>query len=706
MRRVTPAALLCLAFLAPFAASAATWTADNGNGTYTNPLFFDEFSDPDLIRVGEDFYLTGTTMHTMPGLPVLHSRDLVNWKLLGYAVDKLDLGPTYRLEGGEIYGQGIWAPCFRHHDGTFHIFTNVNGRKTQHFTATNPAGPWKQSELGSSLHDLSVLFDDDGKVYVVWGYNNVQFAELKPDLSDIIPETKRTLIPAGSGMGEGCHFYKIDGRYYIISANYDPVGYMVCARSDRPEGPYEITTISAEETFGVDHGWRLAGGGRAPGPFKASPPRPGQMGATPMHQGGIVQTAAGEWWGWSMMDHNSIGRLTCLSPVTWQDGWPYFGLPGNLQRTPRTWLKPKVAGAASVERAGLAAPKPGEGGPYRRDDDFSGPKLNPVWQWNHVVDDAKWSLAARPGFLRLQSSPAPDFWTARNTLTQRAVGPESIPTVELDVSGLQPGDVAGLALLNYPYAWVGVTRSAGGLALAQYNQLTGETATAPLPAGTARVWLRAACDFIKEEAMFSASTDGRTFAPLGQPFTMIFQLKTFQGIRYSLFAYNAEGKTGGHADFDRFTVVEPQANGAGDRIPLGKVITLTSVADGTRLVAWNGLLRPMSPNAPQAATPAARFRVVDRGQGRIALQAGDGSGFVAISGTGGMGDVRLLKSPAEAAASFMWQDMLGHDVMFLSLVTHRHIHAEPNSGELTSADSPGARPGKKEGTTFRWEVVE
>ncbi|HWA27979.1 MAG TPA: glycoside hydrolase 43 family protein, partial [Lacunisphaera sp.] len=340
--RLLFAPVLAIAALSLTAAAApTTWTADNGNGTYTNPLFFDEFSDPDLIRVGDDFYLTGTTMHTMPGLPVLHSRDLVNWKLLGYAIDRLDLGPKFRLEGGEIYGQGIWAPCFRYHDGTFHIFTNVNGQKTQHLTATNPAGPWTNQAFGSSLHDLSVLFDDDGRVYVVWGYNGLQFAELKPDLSDIKAETKRTLVPAGSGMGEGCHFYKIAGRYFMISANYDPVGYMVCARADRPDGPYEVTTISAEETFGVGIGRRLKGRGGPP--FELSSPQPERMGATPMHQGGIVQTPAGEWWGWSMMDHNSVGRLTCLSPVTWQDGWPYFGLPGNLQRTPRTWVKPNVS---------------------------------------------------------------------------------------------------------------------------------------------------------------------------------------------------------------------------------------------------------------------------------------------------------------------------------------------------------------------------
>ena len=155
------------------------WQADNGNGTFTNPLFYDEFSDPDIIRVGDDFYLAGTTMHTMPGLPVLHSKDLVNWEFLGYALDKLDLGPEFRLENGKsVYGQGIWAPSFRYHDGTFYIFSNVNGRNTQLFTATNPAGPWQHTELKHSFHDLSVLFDDDGKVYVVWGYVDIHLAQL------------------------------------------------------------------------------------------------------------------------------------------------------------------------------------------------------------------------------------------------------------------------------------------------------------------------------------------------------------------------------------------------------------------------------------------------------------------------------------------------------------------------------------------------
>ena len=231
--QVIVAALLGFATVSGGKLSASgpqTWTADNGNGTFSNPLFFDEFSDPDLIRVGEDYYLTGTTMHTFPGLPVLHSKDLVNWKLLSYACETLDLGPQFRLEQGKaVYGQGIWAPSFRHHNGTFYIFTNVNGRKTQLFTATNPAGPWKHTELKHSFHDLSVLFDDDGKVYVIWGYRAIHQAQLNEQLNDIVPGSERVIIPKSAGMGEGSHFYKINGKYFITSAWFSGSMRMPCS---------------------------------------------------------------------------------------------------------------------------------------------------------------------------------------------------------------------------------------------------------------------------------------------------------------------------------------------------------------------------------------------------------------------------------------------------------------------------------------------
>lgn len=194
--------LLCLSGLSP--AAAASWHADNGNGTYTNPLFYDEFSDPDIIRVGEDFYMTGTSMHSMPALAVLTSKDLVNWKFVSTALDRLELGPEYRMEEGkDIYGKGIWAPSFRYHNGTFYIFSNVNGQTTQIFSATDPKGPWTHRAMKVSLHDLSVLFDDDGKAWVVWGYQNLHIAQLTDDLTDIVPGTDHEAFARNAGMGEG-----------------------------------------------------------------------------------------------------------------------------------------------------------------------------------------------------------------------------------------------------------------------------------------------------------------------------------------------------------------------------------------------------------------------------------------------------------------------------------------------------------------------
>ncbi len=671
--------------VAPAAENRATWMADNGNGTFTNPLFYDEFSDPDLIRVGDDYYLTGTTMHAMPGLPVLHSRDLVNWELLSYAAPQLDFGPEYRLQGGEIYGRGIWAPCLRYHDGTYYIFSNVNGRKTQLFRATDPAGPWTHTELGSSLHDLSVLFDDDGRIYVVWSYNEVLFAELKPDQSDILPESKRVLIPAGSGMGEGSHFYKIDGRYYIFSTNYDPMCYQVVARADRPEGPYEVVTTSAGESFGLGTGWRLEGLGRKPG-IKLIAPQRDAIAGLPLHQGGIVRTQSGEWWGFSMMDHNSVGRLTCLSPVTWRDGWPLFGLPGNLTRTPLTWIKPDT-GFPSAPRA-----------VFERSDDFSGPRLKPVWQWNHLPDAARWSLAEKPGVLRLHAGAAKDFWTARNTLTQRAVGPESSATVALDLAGLKPGDTAGLALLNLPYAWIGVRRGDAGAELVWFDQTAGATKSLPLTA--TRLWLRARCVFDVDEGTFAYSLDGATFQPFGETLFMPYQLKTFQGVRFALFNFNAAGTDGGYADFDNFVVDEPRANGRGRPIPLGKTVTFSSLTTGQTLHVWNGLLR--SARAPMHALGTDRFRILDRGRGRVALQAEDGSGFVTVTGQGEAGDVRLLKTDAGAAATFQWTQTETGDVLLLSLLTHRYVTVETWANGLMSTSARGIATDRKNGASFSW----
>ena len=682
---------------APPVSAGMTWMPDNGNGTYTNPLFYDEFSDPDMIRVGDDFYLAGTTMHAMPSLVVLHSKDLVNWKFLSYATEKLDLGPEFRLEAGrDIYGQGIWAPCIRHHNGTFYLFSNVNGRGLQIFTSRDPAGPWQHRSLARAIHDISVLFDDDGRIYAIFNYGEVRMIEFKPDLSGFIEGSERVIIPQGSAMGEGHHFYKIRGKYYIISADYAPVGRMQCARADRPEGPYETVVISARETMGTQRGWWGNGLGQrspVPGPgakFDAAKPGDNEFGAAPLHQGGVVDLPNGDWWGFSMMDFKSVGRTTFLSPVTWQDGWPYFGLPGNLGRSPRTWVKPAV---------GVDVPPTA---PYERSDNFSGAALLPVWQWNHVPVAAKWSLAEKPGALRLHTLPAEHFLVAKNTLTQRVIGPESSATVVLDGAGLQPGDIAGLALLNMPCAWIGIVRTGNGAVLRWYDQATNATIDRRLPGD--RVTLRATGDYDADLARLSFSVDGQDFTPVGTEIRLPFQLKTFQGVRYALFAFNTAGREGGYADFHAFRIVEPHADRS-KNLPVGKVISLTNLANGT--AAWanrNGMLHWARPESKEAGSPAARFRVLDRGQGQVALEAMDGSGFVTVVGLGLSGDVRL--SAKETAGSvFQWQDMLRGQCMLLSLKTHRHVGLDPATGEPYSAESPGARPDRKDGAVFAWHEV-
>ncbi|HVV73933.1 MAG TPA: glycoside hydrolase 43 family protein, partial [Verrucomicrobiae bacterium] len=249
------AVLACYTFLfllpgKPLLCSAAAdaWTSDNGNGTYSNPLFYEEFEDPDVIRVGEDYYLAGTTMHMNPALIVLHSKDLVNWELASYCMERLDFGPAFRLEGGNIYGRGIWAPCIRYHEGCFYIFSNVNGLGCQVFRSKSPNGPWSRNQL-PGMHDLSVLFDDDGKTYAIYGAGRPEIVELNKDVTAILPGTRRPMN--AQGMGEGHHLYKIRGEYYDISAIPGAHTDQVVARAASLDGPWQVERMVQSESLGV-----------------------------------------------------------------------------------------------------------------------------------------------------------------------------------------------------------------------------------------------------------------------------------------------------------------------------------------------------------------------------------------------------------------------------------------------------------------------
>ena len=721
--------ILCIALVAfgtlNAQAQPKSWTADNGNGTFTNPLFYDEFSDPDILRVGDDYYLAGTTMHAVPGLVILHSKDLVNWEFASYCFDRFDFTEDrFSLKNHEeIYGQGIWAPCIRYANGQFYVFSNVNGKGLQCYTAKDIRGPWTHHNMKGNIYDLGVLFDDDGKIYAIHGYGTVKCTELKPDMSGPIDGTERVIIPEGNGVGEGHHMYKIDGMYYLISTDYSPNGRTLCSRSKSIWGPYETRVITADETYGyhaasltqVPRGtkYRIGEDGTK---FQLGPVDKDATACTNAHQGGIVQYKDGSWWALFMQDFHSIGRTVCLMPMTWEDGWPMVGLKGNLGRAPRTWFMPGTKlGCYSVGEE----PQPLRA-PYDRSDDFNystkrqqGPGLKPVWQWNHNPDDKLWSLHG--GRLRIQSQPAEQLMWARNTLTQRVIGPKSVATVELYTKGMKDGDVCGLGNINVPCSWVGLVKQGNQLSLRCFEQLTNDTVTVSVGLSDGKIYLRMNGDYDNDQAQYAYSTDGKTFHTIGRTMPLSYQLISFQGSRHALFAFNIKGKQGGYAEFDNFTVDEPCADRSAN-IPYGKTIRIINKATGRPAIALkHGVLYDTHSGDKSDLT---RFKVIDRGQGRVALQCADGR-YLKVYGDGLPGDVRFTPSLSPAASSdgntvlpttddinsttFLWQDFLDHDFMLLSLKNHRYLGKSPTTGSPYSADYAGPDPARRNGSVLHWE---
>jgi xylan 1,4-beta-xylosidase len=687
---ITPAATPASSGIS--SAAEKHWTADNGNGTYSNPLFYEEFEDPDVIRVGDDYYLAGTTMHMNPAVQIMHSKDLVNWELASYCIDKLDLGPAYRLEGGNIYGRGIWAPCIRYHKGMFYVFSNVNNAGLQIFRSKSAYGPWEHNQI-QGFHDLSVLFDDDGKIYLVSGNRNpYPIVELNEDLTGVVPDVRHEMD--APGMGEGHHLYKINGKYYDVSAIPGATTDQMVARADSIDGPWTVERMVQGESLGITT-------------VAIDRATERDRGLT-LHQGGMCDTPSGEWWCIIMSDHGSAGRMVALVPITWDNGFPLIGLPGNLRKAPNTWVKPDT----SV----VQEPKP----TFIHDDNFDSGKLITDWQWNHVPDDSKWSLTEKRGVLRLHSLPAEDFYSARNSLCQRPPAPESIMTVELDTSGMVAGDTAGLALLSSPYAWIGVVKSNEGVTLQRYNSPNrrrgfGRQDAAPAPTNPPvispvtppeHLWLRVHCNFDNDKAVFSWSADGKEFTPLGDPFTMTFQLTTFQGVRPALFCYNTSGQPGGYVDFDNYTVDEPRARGIEREIPVGKTITLTSSADGTVLAVdtTSMSLVNVAANDPGVAAQNVQFQVVDLGKGRVALKAANGRFVSAASDSVALKDI-AGKAPGDAE-SFQWVNLMRGDTMLMSLTNHQYLATKPNSPGEVTVNALGASAARKSGAEFKWKTAE
>ena len=388
-----------------------------------------------------------------------------------------------------------------------------------------------------------------------------------------------------------------------------------------------------------------------------------------------------------MQDFNAVGRTVCLSPITWVDGWPYFGLEKNLGRSPRTWFKPNDAVKTPIAT-------------YDRCDDFSGKTFKPVWQWSHNPNDKMWSLnKERKGWLRLHAMPAKQLLWAKNSLTQRAMGPVSYTSVKLDASRLKIGDEAGLGAINMPYASLGVVKTDKGLALRCYDQNTNKEVIKSLDKKV--VWLRLWGDYDKSQLQYAYSLDGKNWENIGEQILSPYQLKTFQGVRVALYAFNKNEQNGGVADFDDFMVEEPMADRTAN-LPIGKIVRFFNLADGNLMNATKHGLMHDSWNKKDMSQQV-QFFVEDRGQGKVALKCADGR-YVYIAGAGLSGDVRLT-TDATQAEEFVWQDMLYNRCMLLSMKTQRYVGKHALDGSPYSADFQGADAGMKNGCVLTWEEV-
>lgn len=495
------------------------------NGKAHNPIIFADVPDLSMIRVGDTYYMSSTTMHVNPGVPIMKSNDLVNWKLVNYAYETLeDDNDRLNLDNGKNdYGRGSWASCLRYQNGMYYVstFSGTTGRTYIFSTKDIEKGPWKKTVLNNSYHDHSILFDDDGKVYMVYGNGKLFVKELKSDLSGVKEGgldqvmIENASAPAGANINlgaEGSQIYKIKDKYYLFNIAWPRGGMrtVIIHRADKITGPWE-----------------------------------GKVGLQDqgVAQGGLIDSPDGKWYSYLFRDAGGVGRIPYLVPVKWENGWPVLGENGKVP-----------------EYLDLAANKsliPG----IVNSDEFSRKKgekdLGLVWQWNHNPNNSLWSVKEKKGFLRLKTGRIDtDFLLAKNTLTQRTIGPVCSGSTSLDVSNMKEGDFAGLALLQKDYGLVGVKIENGLKKIVMVNAVKGkadELQSIPLTQNT--VYFKAECNF-KDKAdlgKFLYSLDGKNWIAIGKPINMPYTIPHFMGYRFGLFNY-ATKNIGGFADFDYFHI--------------------------------------------------------------------------------------------------------------------------------------------------------
>ncbi len=492
-----------------------------------NPIIFADVPDMSMIRVGGNYYMSSTTMHMSPGIPIMKSKDLVNWKIINYAYDTLANIDELNLNNGKsTYGKGSWASSLRYHNGIFYVstFAQTTGKTYIYSTKDIEKGPWKTISFKPAYHDHSLFFDTDGKVYLLYGNSQLRLVELNNDLSGVkeggtnqivIENASSISETAGKkgGLGaEGSQLYKINGQYYLFNITWprDGMRTVVIHRANKITGPYEGKIALQDKGIA---------------------------------QGGIIDAANGAWYSYLFRDYGAVGRIPYLVPVHWENGWPILGIEG---KAPDTLDLP----ANKSLIPGIVA-----------SDEFTRKEKEPalplVWQWNHNPDNDSWSVTARKGYLRLKTNRIDsNFLMARNSLTQRTIGPVCSGSISLDISNMKEGDFAGLGLLQKNYGLVGVRINTGGSYLVMINASSGNPVeVSQIPYDQKNIYLKADCDFTdkKDLAQFYYSFDNKNWFAIGNELKMSYTLPHFMGYRFALFNY-ATKQTGGYADFDYFHI--------------------------------------------------------------------------------------------------------------------------------------------------------
>lgn len=482
--------------------------------------------DIDTIRVDDTYYMLSTSMHFFPGCEILKSKNLVDWDHAAYVYERLDSTPAQRLADGNIYGAGMWAASFRYHNGLFYIcFAANDTHKTYLYRSRSIEGPWSKSEIEGFYHDSSLLFDDDGKVYIAYGHRQIYITELNDDLSAPRPGGFHKLVindTSDSPLGyEGTHLYKINGKYYLFFIH------SVCGRWFRTEACYISDSLDGDwiggDVFADDNGYKNAG----------------------IAQGCIVDTPEGEWYAMLFQDRGGSGRIPYLIPMHFEGDKPVIGDNGRL---PAGYPFLKKSHNKGIELVGSDDFSKA----YDKDSCFG---FAPIWQFNHEPDmNLVERIPSGNAYYITTDKVCSNPTEASNSLTQRMSEPGCAAEITVDLSKANVGDIAGLCALQYLYGMIGLKVEEGGFSIVYAKKDTSDTVDDILSIASVNVSKAR----FRIEAQFGENHESRFYYDIGEGFTEIpyirdmpFKLEHFCGYRFALVFYSTEA-SGGKAKFSDF----------------------------------------------------------------------------------------------------------------------------------------------------------